>query len=36
MRKRICRTVDEWKQIEEASQDYGRAMQGPLTKLPDD
>jgi hypothetical protein len=34
--QRTCRTLEEWKQIEKASRDYGRAIQGPLTKTPGD
>lgn len=29
--QRVCRTEAEWERIRQASQDYTRAMQGPLT-----
>jgi hypothetical protein len=34
--QRTCRTLDEWKALEEAGQQYGRDMQGPLVKAPGD
>lgn len=33
--QRICRTEAEWQRLEEASKDYARGAQGPLTAPPE-
>ena len=33
--QRVCRTEAEWQQLEEASKDYTRSAQGPLTAPPE-
>jgi hypothetical protein len=32
--QRVCRTEAEWRRLEEASKDYARDVQGPLTAPP--
>ena len=33
--QRVCRTEAEWQRLEEASKDYTRGVQGPLTAPPE-